>query len=189
MLLTSAVGLCIACPFPIAPDSSWGLCPSIIDSSGRSKTWRWKAEFSILSTVAENMRCHWKAEGYRAQKHIPRRQRLWGQGWNWVWLYSVIFLFLCPRILDSAVFAIGIHILKQETQVCSARPIRDISCGAYAGVYILLPTKEEEGRIILNVRLRHSFMSVRKAIPLHLKMLRSSCLFLFQWRASQMTQW
>ena len=90
----------------------------------------------------------------------------------------VIFLFICPRILDAAVFAIGIHIFKQETQVCSARPIRDISCGAYAGLYILLPTKEEEGRIILNVR---------KAIPLQPNMLRSSCLFLFQWRASQMT--
>ena len=27
----------------------------------------------------------------------------------------VLFLFICPRILDAAVFAIGIHILKQET--------------------------------------------------------------------------
>ena len=27
----------------------------------------------------------------------------------------VLFLLICPRILDAAVFAIGIHILKQET--------------------------------------------------------------------------
>ena len=178
------------CPLPVASDVLWGLCPLLTDSSGSPKSWRWKAEFSILSTVQEDMGCHWRRRMQGPEPPPQEAMPVWTEGEILCdSTIFVIFLFICPRILDAAVFAIGIHILKQETQVCSARPIRDISCGAYAGVYILLPTKEEEGRIILNVRLRHSFMSVRKAIPLHLKMLRSSCLFLFQWRASQMTQW
>ena len=104
--------------------------------------------------------------------------------WNCVWLY-----YFCP---------LSVYLSQDSCCCCFCHwnphpQTRNTSLLSQAyqrhKLYILLPTKEEEGRIILNVRIRHSFMNVREAIPLHPNMLRSSCLFLFQWRASQMTQW